>query len=326
MHMFSLVIFPDLSDAPHIASSCNAGLRILLSGITLVSGVGKLMDPAGSRQAMGDFGVPSRWVDPATRVLPIAEIALGGAVLIDFFCKGASLGLALLFLLFSLGIGNLLRQDKAPPCNCFGAVHSEPVSAFTLARALSLSALAALCAHLPVYPLTPDLMRFTLVGLGFGLGGWAIRTWVHRRMKKGLHKAVKRLTVGQRVPSVKLGDGTWLEQVLPGGKKTLLVLTSSGCGPCKQAKASLSVWANTVAEDLAVIELRREDTTPPAKEEIAFENFVLSVKDFARFLSPTPGGFLVDEKGTLLSPPVAGVEEIEALARLALETTRHHPG
>jgi len=73
-----------------------------------------------------------------------------------------------------------------------------------------------------------------------------------------------------------------------------------------------------VAEELAAIELRHEASGAEQAQEQAFSQYFLSAKDLSRFLSPTPGGFLVDKRGGLLAPPVAGIEEIEALARLAL--------
>jgi len=243
---------------------------------------------------------------------------LGAAILVDALAPGASLGLALLFLLFSLGIGNLLRQEKAPPCNCFGAVHSEPVSGLTLARSLTLCASSLLCFFLPLFPLTAGVTSSFLVLSGYVVLGRGTRVWVRRRQKAGLHKKTRRLNLGQRLPTLRTTDGRWLEDILSANERTLLILTSSGCGACEQARVVLSGWAKTVAEELAAIELRHEASGAEQAQEQAFSQYFLSAKDLSRFLSPTPGGFLVDKRGGLLAPPVAGIEEIEALARLAL--------
>ena len=61
--------------AANHASHLNGVLRVGLGLVTLVSGVGKLLDPAGSRQAMSDFGVPSKYVVSATKALPIVELS-----------------------------------------------------------------------------------------------------------------------------------------------------------------------------------------------------------------------------------------------------------
>src|ERR687894_151430 len=48
--------------------------RLLLAGVFLVSGVGKLLDLAGSQQAMRGFGVPDPYAKPAGVALPLGEL------------------------------------------------------------------------------------------------------------------------------------------------------------------------------------------------------------------------------------------------------------
>lgn len=318
---FALLILPE-GLAPSLApvAASNLILRILLSGITMTSAVGKFLDPEGGRQAMGDFGVPSRWVDPFARGLPILELLLSAAVLFDCTTRAACVGLALMFLAFSVGLANLLRQDKAPPCNCFGAVHSEPVSAFTVARALALSVLSIGCLSSPVFPLNPSFKEAGITGLAFVVAGFAVRRLAQRKLERRLAEKRRRLLVGQRIPAVQTSAGEWLAEVLPPDKKTLLLTTVPGCETCQQLKQVMLPWLDVMEEQLAVVELRMALDEDDHQQEGSLVCYRLDPKAHKRFLSfESPGGILVDDSGTILEPPVAGPWQIEALIRLTLD-------
>ena len=225
----------------------DAYLRVSLSFVTLLSGVGKLMDLEGGRQAMSDFGVPSRWVPLAARLLPKVELALGLAILIDYSAEWAAAAMALMFLLFSLALTNLVRQEKAPPCHCFGAIQSEPVSKYAVLRALGLAVAAFACFQLPNYPLTSGIGSFLSTVVGFFLVGQGIKLRLQQHQKiRGRKRG--RLDQGQRLPAVQVRPGLWLESLLPEGKRTLLLFTSEKCGPCRDFKFFLSTWAESVSE------------------------------------------------------------------------------
>lgn len=271
---------------------------------------------------MSDFGVPSKYAASATRALPIIELILSATIILDATSRLSSLALALLFACFSLGIAKLLRQDKAPPCNCFGAVHSDEVSKWTLLRSVLLAALALLVHRLPTYALTPGLKSAILAATLYAAVSYAVVLGVRRQRRLKLSKPAKRLAEGQRVPATRLWDGRWLEDVLAKDRVTLLLLTSTDCGHCVLLKQWLNQWRNRVQESLDVVELQTLDskqfTDPPQIEGLGRSVFYFSPKEAARFKSVTPGAFLVDRTGTLLATPVAGRLEIEALVRLTL--------
>lgn len=298
------------------ASILNLLCRLALSAIMLVSGLGKLRDQEGTRQAVGDFGMPARWVKSAAKVLVATELFLAATILLDLTCRAAGCGLLVLFSIFCVGIANLLSQDKAPPCHCFGAVHSAPVSRFTLLRTVGLAFLALAACRTPQFPLTPGFKSLALVAGSFSLSAFAIDKKVRGRIAKGLHLKPRRLEVGQRVPAVRLLDGRWLESVLPQKGRALLVLTSDRCGPCKKLEEPLNRWAEALQESLPIIRIRSGEKVEASVG--AGTDVSLQAEDFQRFLSPTPGAILVDHKGTVISPPVAGEIEIEALIRMAL--------
>ncbi len=120
--------------------------RVVLAGVFVFAGVAKLADLDGSRQAVGDFGVPERFAGVAGLLLPVAELAAGVALVPVFSARFGALGAGVLLVGFIAAIGNALAHGRQPDCHCFGQVHSEPAGWMTLARNLVLLGLAGFVA------------------------------------------------------------------------------------------------------------------------------------------------------------------------------------
>ncbi len=116
--------------------------RLLLAGVFVLAGGAKLGDLAGSRRAVVGFGVPERFAAAVGVMVPVAEVAVGVALLPVASARFGSLGAALLLVCFSAGIVNALAHGRSPDCHCFGQVHSAPAGWRTLARNLALLGVA----------------------------------------------------------------------------------------------------------------------------------------------------------------------------------------
>src|SRR5438128_3963970 len=117
-------------------------IRLVLAAVFLVAGMAKLADLAGSRQALRDFGVPASLSSPFGMLLPLAELAVAGALLLSGSAWWGAAGALVLLLLFVAGISYNLAHGRTPDCHCFGQLHSAPAGWPTLIRNLVLSALA----------------------------------------------------------------------------------------------------------------------------------------------------------------------------------------
>src|SRR6266446_9678453 len=117
-------------------------IRLVLAAVFLVAGMAKLADLAGSRQALRDFGVPASLSSPFGMLLPLAELAVAGALLLSGSAWWGAAGALVLLLLFVAGISYNLAHGRTPDCHCFGQLHSAPADWPTLIRNLVLSALA----------------------------------------------------------------------------------------------------------------------------------------------------------------------------------------
>jgi len=116
--------------------------RLLLAGVFLVAGLAKLADLKGSRQAMRDFGMPTLLAAPFGVLLPLAELAVGIALLPTLSAWWAAIGALALLLLFVGGISYNLARGRQPDCHCFGQLYSRPIGWPTLMRNLLLAAVA----------------------------------------------------------------------------------------------------------------------------------------------------------------------------------------
>lgn len=118
--------------------------RLFLASILVIAGVAKAVDPAGARKALIGFGVSDKLSAPLGWFLPILEIVVAVALIpLNTAWIGALAALALM-LAFSAAIGINLLRGRTPECNCFGQLHSKPVSWSMFSRNLMLAAVAAL--------------------------------------------------------------------------------------------------------------------------------------------------------------------------------------
>ncbi|MBT9585594.1 DoxX family membrane protein [bacterium] len=290
----------------------NLLLRLALSAVMLASGLGKFHDPEGTRQAVRDFGCPASWTRRVARALPALEIVLSGLLLIDATSGSATVALSLLLAVFCASMSRLLLQKKAPPCHCFGTLHSKPVTRATLARTLVLLGLSVLCGGLPTHSITGTWPRLTGTALGFGWMGTAMNRLAGAMRRR---RPATRLRVGQRLPAIRSARGQWLDQLLAKDRPTMLLFTSASCPPCQDMEADVRYWAEALREKLHLVRLT---TSLEATEELV----PLSEEDLGLLDTPTPGAILVDPSGTIRIPAVSKRESIEAVMRTVVNTSQ----
>src|SRR5215217_1832153 len=116
--------------------------RLVLVAVFTLAGVAKLSDLKGSRKAIIEFGLPAVVASPLALFLPLAELAVGAALIPASSAWWGALGALGLLLLFVVGISINLARGRTPECHCFGQLHSAPAGWKTLARNGALAAVA----------------------------------------------------------------------------------------------------------------------------------------------------------------------------------------
>lgn len=116
--------------------------RVVLAVVFATAGIAKALDRPTTVRTLRDFGVPAALSSVAAVLLVVAELAT--AVLLvtgPTAWIGGFVALALLVAFGLAAVANLAR-GRAPACNCFGQVHSEPIGPALLVRNGVLAGLA----------------------------------------------------------------------------------------------------------------------------------------------------------------------------------------
>ncbi len=130
-----------------------AFLRSFLGCILIMAGIGKMLDPDGTRRAVaayGQFAKQSPWIARLGRMLPLMEIALGATLVCQVLPVVASFTTIVLWLVFLGVVLRVLRRGTSMDCHCFGALTDEPVGAWTVRRLVVLLVLTAVVAGIDV--------------------------------------------------------------------------------------------------------------------------------------------------------------------------------
>jgi uncharacterized membrane protein YphA (DoxX/SURF4 family) len=118
--------------------------RLIIAGIFLYAGYEKFREPwIQFAVSVAEFkAVPDSWIQPIARTLPLAEIALGIALISGILARWFSLVATLLLLLF-LGVGiRAYALGLAVDCGCFGAGKSGGIDAMWFVEHGAMVALA----------------------------------------------------------------------------------------------------------------------------------------------------------------------------------------
>jgi peroxiredoxin/uncharacterized membrane protein YphA (DoxX/SURF4 family) len=313
--------------------------RLGLAAVFLVAGVAKLADRSGTRQALANFDVPARLIDPFVLLLPFAELAAATALVFPTTARWGAAGSLVLLALFVLGLTRVLRRGEAPDCHCFGQLHSKPASWTTVARNLVLALPAAYVAlagpglSLTSWVASTDARDVGLIATG-ALTTLATTTSVllwreNRRLRStGGPATVVPRQIGALAPQFTLpstaGRVVSLQDLLADERACVLTFVSPGCGPCKSLLPELARWHDTITERLALTLVTPGEATEAENlvREHALADVLIDEQSMvmhAYGVWGTPSAVLVASDGTVRSAPVVGPVAIESLIRLALQ-------
>ena len=260
--------------------------RLLLAAVLAVAAVAKLRDLRASRHAAREFGVPV-WLAPAVGIaLPFAELAIAAGLVADPSAYLAALAAAALMATFCLAIAANLSRGRTPECNCFGRVHSAPAGRATLARNVTLTALA--------------------LGVAAGSGDPVPALALGAAIAALLVPALAAARRGVRAEPAPEPDGPpvgapapefpALPALLVPGRPVLLLFTDRDCGPCRELAPEVGDWRRQLAGRLEIAVLENEPEVADSYRATA-----------------TPSAVLIGADGRIAADAAAGRTAIEAL-------------
>jgi thiol-disulfide isomerase/thioredoxin/uncharacterized membrane protein YphA (DoxX/SURF4 family) len=316
--------------------------RCLLAAVFLLAAVGKLLDLAGSRRALEEFGVPSRLASLGGPALPIAELSVAIALLIRPSARWGAGAALLLLLVFVGGVANAMARGRAPDCHCFGQIHSEPAGRSTLIRNLVLAAPAVLVIAAGTGPSINGALsglngtQVALVAtsvLATALALVVAQLWGdRRRLRRELAAAIAAkappgLPRGTPAPDFALtpirgGVGS-LAELDVSARPTVLVFVSTSCGPCLQLFPFLARWQESLLDSLNLVAIFEGESAAIERvsDEQGLSLALAQEKDEAFHLyalRATPSAVQITADGMIAGPPTEGAPAIEALIRSVL--------
>jgi thiol-disulfide isomerase/thioredoxin len=264
---------------------------LTLTAVFGVAGIAKLIDRKGTGEALHAFGAPAFAVPVLALVLPLAELAVAGALLVPATRIAGSAGAFALLGLFSVAIAVSLARGRTPDCHCFGQVHSSPASWRTLVRNGVLAGVAGLSVAAGLAGERPSAFAWlgglsgteiALVALGLAVAAAASAgTLAFLSLVRSYGGALLRLEAIERrlveaglsvedeesppeighepgtpapgfVAADVQGEPVSLDDLLAPGLPLVLFFTSPTCGPCEALMPDVAAWQAEYAGRLTV--------------------------------------------------------------------------
>ena len=298
---------------------------VALAVVFAVSGAAKLLDRAGTREAVAGFGVPQTLVTPVAAGLAPAELVTAVLLLVPA-TRPAGLVLAAAMLLgFTAAVVTALRAGRRPDCHCFGRIGGADVSGRTVVRNLVLLAVAVVGVVGVTAGTAPaggaragaaalGLAVAAAVLVAEGLAGRAARARRAAADEATFAQQAERSTVA-RFARPDLEGRTWsLADLLAPGLPVLLVTLSPGCGPCKRLRPDVARWAQLFAGRVTVVALATgtAEANLPSYADLGLLTVLVDEDAAVRTAlgtSATPSAVVIGSDGRLASP-VAGGENL----------------
>jgi hypothetical protein len=318
--------------------------RLGLAVVFALAGAAKLADLAGSRQAVRGFGVSAALAGIVGTLLPLAELAVAGSLIVSASARWGAFGALVLLGAFVVGIAAALGKGNAPDCHCFGQLHSAPVGWSTLARNLVVAAAAVvvllagpgLSVGAWLGPLSHQ-QAWVLAGalVGLVLAGQTGLVWVllrrHgavlsrlRELEAGATTGASALMIGDPAPPFDLpglaGERVSLVGLLSAGRGALLVFTDPRCGPCQALLPQLAAWQDAYADGVTVALISRGSAAENlfVRDEHGLRHVARQAEhqtDTRYGVLGTPSAILIGADGRVLAPLVTGADQIADLAQ-----------
>ncbi len=317
----------------------------VLAGVFLVAAIAKLLDCAGTRETLAQFGVPERAAAPGAIALPLLELAIAVSLVPSATARWGAVAAFVTLVVFTGAIAVTLSRGAAPDCNCFGGLTRTAVGRGTLIRNVLLAALAGFAAAAGtdgavawIRDAVADdrvwviaIVALTAIVLGLAWFSWQLLRQNGRLLLR-LDAQTSELAAGTTfAPSLAEGDAApvfsrddlagevvSLETLLAPGLPVALVFSDPDCGACQ---APLEHAARVQRErggelTVAIVARGHEERLHDRAGELGLARVVHDADDslFGAYrFAGSPGAVLIGADGRIAGAPVMGAAEVTEL-------------
>ena len=316
---------------------------MVLAGVFAVAAIAKLLDRAGTRETLGEFGVPARAAAPGAVALPLLELAVAIALVPSATAVwGAVAGLATL-LVFTAAIAVTVARGAAPDCNCFGGLTRTTVGRATLVRNALLAAVAAFAAGAGtegavawIRDAVADdrvwviaIVALTAIALGLAWFAWQLLRQNGRLLLR-LDAQTSELAAGTTyAPALSVGDAAptfarddldgrpfSLDALLAPGVPVALMFTDPECGACHGPLERAARIQEADGLTVAFVARGNADRLAERVRELGLERVMHDADDSlfrAYGFGGSPAAVLIGADGRISGGPVMGAPEVTEL-------------
>jgi thiol-disulfide isomerase/thioredoxin len=319
-------------------------VRIALSLVFSLAGITKLLDQAGTREAVKNFGAPEAAAPAVALILPFVELAIAIGLFFGATAAVSAISGLLLLGVFILAISVNLARGRTHDCHCFGQLYSRPLGWPTVARNVVFALGAGFVFWEAKLAASPGIVS-TLATLS--TTGWALlavavaimaAVFLHlqQRHRKALAAEVgpEGLPIDSIAPNFELpayhGGTKSLAQLLAHGKPLLLLFTNPHCGPCVSLFKEIKEWQDAHNDRLTIALLSRgtikENFVNVARNGLG-EVLLQKEREIGEKYGgrATPTGVVIGPDGRIASRVAAGADEIRALLNNVLGNANGGP-
>lgn len=316
---------------------------MVLAGVFAVAAVAKLLDRAGTRETLAEFGLPARVTAPAAVALPLLELAIAIALVPAATARAGAIVACVTLLVFTAAIAVTLARGAAPDCNCFGGLTRTTVGRGTLVRNVVLAAIAAFAAAAPTEGAAAWIRDAVAEGRGWVIAIVALSAVVlalawfawellrqNGRLLVRLDAQAEELAAGTTyVPALSVGDAApafarddlegrplSLQALLAEARPVALVFSDPDCGACHAPLEHAARVQRAGDLTVAIVARGNRERMAERARELGLERVVHDADDslFGDFgFAGSPGAVLIGADGHIADAPVMGAPEVTEL-------------
>ena len=316
---------------------------MVLAGVFAVAAIAKLLDRTGTRETLGEFGVPARVAAPGAVALPLLELAVAASLIPAATAVWGAVAALATLLVFTAVIAATLARGTAPDCNCFGGLTRTTVGRATLVRNAILAGIAAFAAAAGtdgavawIRDAVSDdrvwviaIVALTAIALGLAWFSWQLLRQNGRLLLR-LDAQTSELGAGTTyAPALTVGDAApafarddldgrplSLDGLLAPGLPVALMFTDPECGACHGPLEHAARIQKSDGLTVAFVARGSAERLAERVHELGLERVVHDADDAlfkAYGFGGSPAAVLIDADGRISGGPVMGAPEVTEL-------------